>query len=93
MRNDSCESLSPSLEQASQRKKKRVNVRVETGVPQEANARQGQMQGGDKGEIGRKRGGAETKWENKDEVKTRKRGGNENEVRDEDEVQTKTEVG
>ena len=66
---------------------------VEAGVPQEANARQGQMQGGDEGEIRRKRGGTETKWENKDEVKTRKRGGNENEVRDEDEVKMKNEVG
>ena len=68
-------------------------MRVETGVPQEANARQGQMRGGDEGEIGQKRGGAETKWENEDKVKTRKRGGNENEVRDEDEVKMKNEVG
>ena len=46
-------SLSPSLEQASQRKKMSESG-VETGVPQEANARQGQMQGGDEGEIRRK---------------------------------------
>ena len=51
LRNDSRESLSPSLEQASQRKKKMSESGVETGVPQEANARQGQMQGGDGGEI------------------------------------------
>ena len=62
-------------------------MRVETGVPQEANARQGQMQGGDEGKIRRKRGGMETKWENEDEVKTRKRGGNENEVKMKNEVE------
>ena len=39
---------------ASQRKKKMSESGVETGVPQEANARQGQMQGGDEGEIRRK---------------------------------------
>ena len=62
-------------------------MRVETGVPQEANARQGQMQGRDEGKIRRKQGGMETKWENEDEVKTRKRGGNENEVKMKNEVE------